>query len=144
MKRTALAALMLAIVSPAAEETVTLHAGNSNKFVADIVLNNQLTVRGLLDIGATSLTICGHMADALDLPRGEEIVLRTVGKDLLAHRARVSAVRIGPIKLQAVEAVVLADDHCDPEVLIGMSVLHRLRLTMDGGKLILRPGRTKR
>jgi aspartyl protease family protein len=136
MKRKVLLLSWLAIASPAVGESVTLEASNA-KFMADVVLNDRLTVRALVDLGATTVIICERMARLLGLPRGEEIVLRTVGERLTAHRTHVNVIRIGSIELDAVNAVILGDDRCD-EVLLGMSFLRRLHLTMEGDRLVLR------
>ena len=136
MKRTVLLVSWLAIASPAVGESVSLQASNA-KFTADVVLNDRLTVRALVDLGATTVVICERMARLVGLPRGEKIVLRTVGERLAVYRTQVSVIRIGSIMLDAVDAVILRDDRCE-EVLLGMSFLRRLHLTMEGDRLILR------
>ena len=141
MKRAMLLALWLTIAVPAVAQTVSLRARNG-KFTADIVLNDRLTVGALVDLGATTTVICARMARSLGLPRGENSELRTVGRRLPAQQTRLASIRLGAIELDDVEALILGDRWCD-EMLLGVSVLRRLRLTMENDTLILTLARVK-
>ena len=141
MKRALLLAMWLTVASPAVGQTVSLQSKNG-KFTADVVLNERLTVRALVDLGATTTVICERMARSLSLPRGEHAVLRTVGKHLPAKQTRLSSLRLETIVLEDVDALILGDRWCD-EVLLGVSALRRLRLIMEDDTLILGLGKAE-
>ena len=138
MKRVLLLVMWLIVGSPVAAQTVSLQARNS-KFMTDVVLNEQLNVRALVDLGATTTILCERMARSLSLPRGERVVLETVGKRVSAERTRLRSIRLETIKLDEVDALVVSDRLCD-EMLLGVSILRRLRLTMEDDILILQFG----
>ena len=141
MKR-ALVLASLLTTSSTLSETVSLQAVNG-KFTATVVLNNELQVLALLDLGATTVVVCDRMARELGLHRGDEVTLGTVGDRLAAHRTSLSSIRIGAIEVRDVGAVILADAVCD-EVLLGTSYLSRLEgVTLRGAKLILTGWRAK-
>ena len=141
MKGALLLASLLAISSPVFAQSTSLQA-RDGKFLADVVMNGRLKTRALIDLGATTTVICERMARSLGLPRGEHAVLRTVGKRLPARQTRLGSIRLETIELADVEALILGDRWCD-EVLLGLSVLRRLRLTMEDDTLILTLDRAK-
>jgi aspartyl protease family protein len=135
MKRWILLFSWIAIASPAVAESVSLKASGA-EFTTDVVLNSRLTVRALIDLGATTVVVCERTAREIGLPRGKKVVLRTVGGRLTAHRTHVNVIRMGPIEVVGVEGVILRDDRCE-QVLLGMAFLRRLHLMMEGDTLVL-------
>jgi clan AA aspartic protease (TIGR02281 family) len=136
MKHALMLAAILAACPPAFAGTTTLQAVDG-RFTPRVVLNGQLHVQGLIDLGATTVVVCDHMAAALDLPRGDSVVLETVAQRLTAHRTMVKSIRFGRTEVRNVRAVILPDHLCG-EVLIGMSLLARLDVvTLEGEKLTL-------
>ena len=136
MHRSLLLALFFA-VSPATAQTVTVQA-HHNMFLANVVLNNHVNLPALIDTGASYLSMCHAAAKMLRLELGDSVLLRTANGIITARRAMVGSVRIGAIEVRDVAAVVKADGSpCDEELLVGMSVLSKLHVTLDGQTLIL-------
>jgi len=119
--------------SPAKAETVLLQTASKSLFRTDVVLNEKLLVRGLIDTGSSSLGICASMAESLGIILGPPIGLQTANGNLIAHRARLQSVRIGRVTLREVDAVVHPANSSCQEALIGMSFLRRLRALVIRG-----------
>jgi hypothetical protein len=78
------------------------------------------------------------MAKQLRLQLGAGVRLSTANGVIPARRAMLESVRIaGAIEVRNVRAVVKADDASCDEVLIGMSVLKKLHVTLNGNKLTM-------
>jgi clan AA aspartic protease (TIGR02281 family) len=132
-----LALTLVALAAPAAAQTVTLRAQGHGMFYADTLLDGRLRVRALIDTGATYLSMCGTTAAAFGLILGESVELRTANGVITSRRATVRSVRIGGIEVRNVAAVVDGRRQCDTRVLVGMSVLGKLSLRLDGETLVL-------
>jgi clan AA aspartic protease (TIGR02281 family) len=138
MLRTIIFIALLFGVTPAAAQSVSLPAGPSNMFRVQVRLNNQLELRALIDTGASSLSLCESMAKRLRLPLGASVRLSTANGVIVGRRATVESIRIAErIEVRNVGAVVTADDATCDEILIGMSVLKKLHMTLDGNTLTL-------
>jgi aspartyl protease family protein len=138
----ALALVALAAASPAAAQSVTLRSQHENIFQADVLLNNHAHARAFIDTGATYLSMCSALATRLNLTLGERVLLRTSNGTITARRTMVRSVRIGPLEVRDVDAVVKAERAlCNEELLVGMTVLHKLHVTLDGRTLTLASGR---
>jgi clan AA aspartic protease (TIGR02281 family) len=131
------AILLVLAALPAHAQTVSLQAQHHNMFRTDVTLNNRLRMPALVDTGASSLSMCASSARALGLTLGDNVQLSTANGVIPARRATIDSVRIGPIEVKSVAAVVKADGTSCDEVLIGMSVLRKLHVTLDGQKMTL-------
>jgi aspartyl protease family protein len=136
--------MVLATV-PAAAQTVCIRA-TDGAFVVDVVLNDNFTVRGTLDTGASDLILlCDHAARLLDLFKGPLIELQTAGGRQVAHEAKIKSVRLGAIELLDVPALIVQQTGpC--RALVGMSVLKRLaglKMAGDSMRLVGRNGHGK-
>jgi clan AA aspartic protease (TIGR02281 family) len=138
MLRTIIFIALLCAMSPAAAQSVSVQAEHHNMFRVNVRLNNQIDVRALIDTGASSLSLCEAMAKQLRLQLGAGVRLSTANGVIPARRAMVESIRIaGAIEVRNVGAVVKPDDTSCDEILIGMSVLKKLRMTLDGNTLTL-------
>jgi len=137
----ALALVALAAASPATAQTVILQSQH-HMFRATVKLNNVVDLSALIDTGASFLSMCHATAKTLRLQLGDSIQLSTANGIITARRAMVDSVRIGAIEVRNVGAVVKADGtSCDEGLLVGMSVLRKLHVTLDGQTLTLVAGR---
>jgi clan AA aspartic protease (TIGR02281 family) len=138
-----LALLMAACSSNTIAQTVFLHAGDG-LFRTKVVLNNRLVASGLIDTGANSVLLCQHMADELGLPRGTQVELETLATPLVGYYTVLTSLRLGAIDVHDVGAVVVSLGPACEEVIIGLSVLRKLRsvtLSRNTLKLIGPPRR---
>jgi clan AA aspartic protease (TIGR02281 family) len=130
---------VLLLASPAAAQTVALQSRHHNMFRADVVLDNH-KVRALIDTGASYLSMCNATAKLLRLELGDSVQLSTANGVITARRATVKSVKIGPIEVRDVAAVVKGESTPCDEILVGMSVLHKLHVTIDGQTMTLIAG----
>jgi clan AA aspartic protease (TIGR02281 family) len=133
----ALLAVTVVSLSSAQAQTVRLQASD-NRYNLDVVLNGTLRVGALIDPGATSVVVCEDTARALGLQRGAFVALDTVTERVPAHRTTLASIRVGPIEVRNVGALILGKANCQ-EVLLGVSFLRGLRsATFRGNTLTLR------
>jgi len=92
----------------------------------------------LLDTGATWVALPTALARELGLKRGAAITLQTANGAAAGYQTRLDSVRLGPIEMRDVGALV-ADGMDADTVLLGMNFLKRLEFTQRGEQLILRP-----
>ncbi|GLR13918.1 hypothetical protein GCM10007907_27080 [Chitinimonas prasina] len=107
-------------------------------FMAQISLGGG-GVRGLIDTGASLLSLSGNQAKAMGLrfERNQPIMLRTAQGVQNGWRTKVPSLRIEGVQLYNVDAVVT--DGAYPEVaLIGMSVLGQFHMQNDGQRMTLK------
>jgi clan AA aspartic protease (TIGR02281 family) len=121
----------------AAAQTVTVQAQGRNMFYVDVVLNNRVKVRALVDTGATFLSVPGCAAAALGLVLGEHVRLRTANGIVTNRMTIVQSVRIGAIEVRNVAGTVDEREKCDERMLVGMTVLSKLHVTLENDRLIL-------
>jgi clan AA aspartic protease (TIGR02281 family) len=137
---------VLAVVftaSSAVGQTVSLLA-DEGQFRTQIIINDEIAVAALIDTGATSLGICASTAEELRLAPGPSLELETSGGRLLAHRVRLSLIRIGPIVVHDVAAVVHPATPWCGESLVGLSLLRRLRMVILAGDRLTLVGNAPR
>ena len=84
--------------------------------------------------------MCNATAKLLRLELGDSVQLSTANGVITARRATVKSVKIGPIEVRDVAAVVKGESTPCGEILVGMSVLHKLHVTLDGQTMTLVAG----
>jgi hypothetical protein len=84
-----LALVAFAAASPATAQTVTLKARHHNMYWADITLNDRLTLRAMIDTGATSLSMYYATAKAHRLTLGDVVKHSTANGVITARRAMI-------------------------------------------------------
>jgi aspartyl protease family protein len=116
---------------------LTLVRNRAGHYVADGEINGR-PVTFLLDTGATSVALPTALARELGLKRGAAITLQTANGAAVGYQTRLDSVRLGPIEMRDVGALV-ADGMDADTVLLGMNFLKRLELTQRDDRLTLRP-----
>lgn len=115
---------------------LTLKRNRAGHYVADGEINGR-RVTFLLDTGATWVALPGALARELGLKRGAAVTLQTASGTSVGYQTRLESVRLGPIAMRDVGALV-ADGMDADTVLLGMNFLRRLEFTQRGGELVLR------
>lgn len=120
---------------------VTLQRNRQGHYVTNGQINGQQVVF-MLDTGATGVAIPEHLAEALNLKRGQRIELHTANGRAIGYMTNIKNIGVGDIKLEDVSAVINPNDKTDL-ILLGMSFLKQIEFTQRGDELFLRqsPGR---
>ena len=117
-------------------ETVTLGADARGHFFTDATIND-MTVRGVVDTGATRVVLSGAEATRLgiDWHNGKRGIMQTANGTATAYLVRLAKVKVGAIELHDIDGVVVEQG---PGVaLLGMSFLNRLEMKRDGDTMTL-------
>ena len=114
----------------------TMRSDTSGMFKGDGMINGR-PQNFVLDTGAQLVTFSTSVARALDLPytKGDPAIAITVGGALPAYRIKLSAVQLGGIHAQNVDALVVDTPAMD-SVLLGMSFLNRVDMKLEGEQMI--------
>jgi aspartyl protease family protein len=119
------------------QSRVVLERNRDGHYVAEGEINgNRVTF--LLDTGATQVALSPELAARLDLRRGPAVQLITANGPAVGYQSRLGTVRLGPILVQDVGAVVTPGMSGDA-VLLGMSFLKHVDFAQRGGQLLLSP-----
>lgn len=119
-----------------AANQVVLHADDRGHFVTQGAINGA-AVTFLVDTGATSVAFSTGEAKRMGLnyfnaPRG---YVGTANGMAAAYRIKLDTVRVGPVTLTNVDAMVLESPM--PFALLGMSFLNRMEMKRDGATMTL-------
>jgi len=118
---------------------LVLRHNRAGHYVADGEINGA-KVTFLVDTGATRVALTPQLAQRLGLKLGAPITLSTANGSVTGYLTRLAEVRLGPIAMHDVGAVV-SEGMDQQTVLLGMSFLRRLEFTQRGEYLILKqPG----
>ncbi len=118
------------------QSELTLQRNRAGHYVADGEINGR-PVTFLLDTGATWVALPARLARELGLKHGAAVTLQTANGTAVGYQTRLDSVRLGPIAMRDVGALV-ADGMDADTVLLGMNFLKRLEFTQRGGELVLR------
>ncbi len=113
-----------------------LASNRAGHYVADGAINGR-HVTFLLDTGATWVALPTALAAELGLKRGAAVTLHTANGAAIGYQTRLDSVRLGPIEIRDVAALV-ADGMDADTVLLGMNFLKQLEFTQRGGEMVLR------
>ena len=113
-----------------------LQRNRAGHYVADGDINGR-PVTFLLDTGATWVALPAKLARELGLKQGAAVTLQTANGTSVGYQTRLDSVRLGPIAMRDVGALV-TDGMDAGTVLLGMNFLKRLEFTQRGGELVLR------
>lgn len=126
--------------APQLSGTERIARDRGGHYVAEFQLNNT-RVDGMIDTGASAIAINETTARRAGIRLSDADFVHTVNTangQTRAARAILNSVRIGSIRIDNVEAIVLEDRALDG-VLIGMSFMNRLRgFEYSNGALVLR------
>ena len=117
-------------------QQATLTADPNGHFFAQGQVNGG-SVRFLVDTGATMIALPGSTADRLgiDYRKGPHGMIQTAAGPAPAYQVKLDEVRLGGIRLQNVDAVVLQSEL--GVALLGMSFLNRVEMQRDGQSMVL-------
>ncbi len=115
---------------------LALARNRAGHYVAEGEINGR-HVTFLLDTGATWVALPTGLARELGLKRGAAVTLHTANGAAVGYQTRLDSVRLGPIEMRDVAALV-ADGMDADTVLLGMNFLKQLDFTQRGEKLVLR------
>lgn len=125
---------------PALSGTERIARDRGGHYSAEFQLNNA-RVDGLIDTGASSIAINETTARKAGIRLSDSdfvYSVNTANGQTRAARTVIRSVRLGSIRVDNVEAMVLSDDALST-VLIGMSFMNRLRgFEYANGSLVLR------
>lgn len=119
-----------------ARQTVTLVADSRGHFIGEGTVNG-VGVRFLVDTGATMVSLSAADAQrlGLDYRGGKPSVAITANGRAKAWQVKLNTVRLGPIELHNVDAIVLETG--SEIALLGMSFLNRVEMSRDGESMVL-------
>ena len=123
-------------VLSAQQGELVLLRNRAGHYVAEGEINGK-RVSLLLDTGATAVALPAALARELGVRRGPPVTVQTANGAAAGYETRLDRVRVGPIEMRDVAAVV-ADGMEADTVLLGMSFLKRVEFTQSGERLILR------
>jgi len=115
---------------------LTLTRNRAGHYVADGEINGR-PVTFLLDTGATWVALPMRLAREIGLKHGPAVTLQTANGTSVGYQTRLDSVRLGPIGMRDVGALITDGMDADT-VLLGMNFLKRLEFTQRGGELVLR------
>ena len=98
---------------------------------------NGFPVTLLLDTGATDLAIPKSVADAIGLPYGAPMRVRTANGEATAYRTEIQNLSIGELQFGQVRASIIPGKD-DDEILLGMSALKQVEFSQRGDQLTIK------
>jgi len=115
-------------------QTLSLISGSGGHYFADVTVNG-ITVNGMVDTGATTLSISAATANKLQIPiAGKAGIATTANGNTAVVVKTLPSVKIGSIVLGD---VMVSIRPVDGPTLIGMSILNRLRMVAAAGQMTL-------
>lgn len=115
---------------------LTLQVADDGHFRVSGTINGKNVVF-LLDTGASSIAVSQRLAKHIGLPFGAARQITTANGNVVARRTVIDELVFGGWHFHQIPAVILPE--MDDEVLLGMSVLHRLHWQQNRGTLQLSP-----
>lgn len=115
---------------------LVLERNRGGHYVAPGSINGE-AVSFLLDTGASQVALSSALANQLGLKRGPTVMVQTANGTVAGYQTRLESVRLGPIEVRNVAALVAPGLEADT-VLLGMSFLKHLEFTQRGEQLTLR------
>lgn len=122
---------------PGAPPEVVLRRNAQGHYVADGWIDGH-RVTFLVDTGATTVAIPEALARRWGLRLRPGGLSETANGTVRVWRTTLKEVRLGPIRLRDVPAVVMPGMSEDSPALLGMSFLKRLEMVQRDGRLLLR------
>ena len=117
--------------------SLVLTPGQGGHYFVDISINGQ-TQRGVIDTGATHLSMSSKVADSLKIEykSGKPMLSQTANGTVKAWLTQLPQIRIGTVTLYNVDVGVRESVDNAP-ILIGMSLLNRFQMKREQDLMIL-------
>jgi aspartyl protease family protein len=109
---------------------IILERNKYGHYVATGKINGQ-SVEFLLDTGATVVAIPEHIAQQLNLKKGQDYLSQTANGNSLSYATTINTLALGDIVMTNVPASISTGMEFD-EILLGMSFLKHLQITQQG------------
>ena len=120
-----------------AGSVVDIVAGQFGMFEVEVVLDDRVVARALVDTGAAHTVImCGAVRSALDLKLGGEVITQTANGYAVKRESVLRSIRVGGIMLDNV-TILVGEQQGGCLVLLGISFLKRLSVRIDGDRMTL-------
>lgn len=116
-------------------EVVITPAKNGNFYAPGEINGKPVTF--VVDTGASFVSIPDRLRWNLNLTRGQYVQTMTANGVAGMYAAKVASLKLGPIRLKNIEAVLITAPMPGDVVLLGMSALRELRIQQENGQLIL-------
>ena len=114
--------------------SLSLITGQGGHYYADVTING-ITVQGMIDTGATTLSMSAATANRLQIPiTGNSAISSTANGNTQVIVKNMPSVKIGSITLSD---IAISIRPVDGVTLIGMSVINRLRMVAASGQMTL-------
>ncbi len=116
-------------------EAMVLEADTRGQYSAPVTING-VTVRGLVDTGATAVSMSSRTAQQMGIAylNGRRVQMNTANGVTSGYAVTLNAVTVGRLTLPQVRAVV---SESEMPVLIGASFLSRVSIATDGRRMTL-------
>jgi aspartyl protease family protein len=120
-------------VNESGQQEIILERNKYGHYIATGMINGH-SVEFLLDTGATLVAIPEHIADRINLKKGQRFQSQTANGNSLSYSTKVDSLSLGGIVMTNVPASISSGMKFD-EILLGMSFLKHLQLTQQGKTL---------
>lgn len=99
---------------------------------------NGRAIRFLVDTGASLVTLPLSAAKqaGVNLDNAQQVGVHTANGQIRAYRVMLNSVRVGEVRANMVEAIIMEDRQL-PIALLGMSFLNRVNMNREGDSLTL-------
>lgn len=116
---------------------ITLEADDMGHFLVDGEINGR-SVHFLVDTGASFVSIGQSTSQGLGLDLDDKNIIKTqtAGGVAKAWRVTLKSIKIGGLRFDNVDAVVMQADM--PKALLGMNILERMEMRRDGKQMRLK------
>ncbi len=118
------------------QNTVVLKMNRAGHYLAPGKINN-VTVKFLLDTGATDVAIPEKLAKRIGLKKGSRTMSQTANGIVRSYSTVLDSISIGNIELNNIRASIFPGMPSG-EVLLGMSFLKHLEMNQKGNTLTLK------
>jgi len=115
------------------QKEIILERNKYGHYIATGMINGH-SVEFLLDTGATLVAIPEHIADRLNLKKGQGFQSQTANGNSLSYSTKLDSLSLGGIVMTNVRASISSGMKFD-EILLGMSFLKHLQLSQQGKTL---------
>lgn len=114
---------------------IVLERNKYGHYVATGQINGQ-SVEFFLDTGATLVAIPEHIADELNLKKGQRFLSQTANGNSTSYETTIAELTLGDIVMKNVPASISSGMEFD-EILLGMSFLKHLHMVQQGKTLTI-------
>lgn len=114
---------------------VELQQNRAGHYVANGLINGR-QVTFLLDTGATQVAVPQSLAEALNLQRGQQVLVRTANGTARAYNTEIDQLQLGDITLRSVGATIVPG-YDSEQILLGMSALKTLEFNQQNRVLTI-------